>query len=107
MLTHFHAYLIWLIAVIVIYYILTYFSVRWFAALTIALLVSFWILALTYPYKIKDGRYEPTKYDRGLAYIAVVTALVVIIYVLIKGVMDRQGSENPTIVTAKLISSDE
>lgn len=86
------ALIIWLIVLIILIVILRACRIGWFSAIVFSAIVAAFVLCFVFPLDIKNSRYRHKSEDSIFGLIWLVTAILVIIYIIWKVFTDRDES---------------
>ena len=104
------AILIWLVVFVLLFVILWFYGIRTWSALVFSLFIALIILLLLFPFRVINGFYRYQTNDNLVAFIFVITVILVTIYIVQRVFSDRKPKEViivktvPSIVTPVIVT---
>ena len=88
------AFLLWLLVLVVLFFILRSYGITWWSSLVFALIISWVVLVLVYPFEVVNGQYVMQAADKLVALITLITVIIVIVYIIQQVFTDRDPNYN-------------
>ena len=100
------AILIWLVVFVLLFVILWFYGIRTWSALVFSLFIALIILLLLFPFRVINGFYRYQTNDNLVAFIFVITVILVTIYIVQRVFSDRKPKEVVIVkITPSLVAS--